>query len=240
MVRARNHRSSTRSSYELSTLLTSTTLSSNTIANIRRENTTNYEDIIPTAYSNNITGRDEHTHHDNHIGNHLHQNTNENKTNNNNSTTKLKLNESNTWNDSSIEDICSINTKRTQQKITIHNRIIHHINNNHESKQLNSLYHDNNINQNRYKFSNEYIPRIEVKDNNNSEPNYNNLRYIGCQYTQRNNNENNNNTNINDHLIHHDNRIGDILHQNTNDINKKKNNNSNNQNSNNSTIRNVN
>ena len=64
--------------------------------------------------SNNITRRDEYTHHDNYIGNHLHQNTNKNKINNNNSSTKLKLNKSNTRNNSSLEDVSSINTKRTQ------------------------------------------------------------------------------------------------------------------------------
>ena len=46
-----DHRPSTRSSYELSTLLTSITPSSNTVANISRENNNNYENIIPTVSS---------------------------------------------------------------------------------------------------------------------------------------------------------------------------------------------
>ena len=45
----RYHRPSTSSSPELSTLLTSTTPSSNTIANISRDNNNNYEDIIPAV-----------------------------------------------------------------------------------------------------------------------------------------------------------------------------------------------
>ena len=45
----KNHRLSTRSSYELSTSLTSPTPSSNTIANISRDNNNNYEDIFPTV-----------------------------------------------------------------------------------------------------------------------------------------------------------------------------------------------
>ena len=45
------YRPSTNSSYELPSLLTSTTPSSNTIANISRENNNNYEDIIPTVSS---------------------------------------------------------------------------------------------------------------------------------------------------------------------------------------------
>ena len=154
------------------------------------------------------------------------------KINKNMNTIRIKCND--------ISPYCnSINTILTQQEIAIHNGIIRRIHHNHESKHIEYLYHANNIIQNECKVSNEYIPRIKVKDNNNSESNYDKLRYIGCQYTQRNNNENNKNTNINDHLIY-DNRIGDTLHQITNDNNKKNNNNINNPNSNNSIIRNGN